>query len=136
MSGSSLNHCSATRTTVAKMLNNKGDIMHPSRTLCSTLNAFDQSSLSFRTQPIILSRNWRRSALTMGGTPKRARIRQRRKRSTDCYAFWRSIKHRQSGTLAVCSSSCNRRTANIISKVDRRGPNPYCSSCSRRLASQ
>ena len=57
-------------------------------------------------------------------------------RSTESYAFCRSMKHRNSGARAFLPNSCSLQTANIISLVERCGRNPHCSSGSKFLASQ
>ena len=52
------------------------------------------------------------------GPPKRASTAQRRVRSTESYALVRSMKHTYSGIYFFHTSSCNRRTTNIISVVE------------------
>ena len=76
------------------------------------------------------------TSIICGGTPKRASTCQRSVRSTESYAFCRSMKHRNSCTRAFFLNSCSIQTANIIPIVERCGRNPYFSSGSRFLASQ
>ena len=61
------------------------------------------------------------------GTPKRASTVQTRVRSTESYAFVRSIKHTYNGIWFFRANSCSRRITNIISMVERFGRKQLCS---------
>ena len=63
-----------------------------------------------------------------GGTPKRASTSHSSTRSTETYAFARSIKQISSEILLVRPSSCSLRTTNIISVVECWARKPHCSS--------
>ena len=122
MPASLLNLFSATRSIPAKnTLNNSGEGTHPWRGPCATSNHSEHRSSSPRTHALIPSWNWRITSIICGGLPKRASICQRSVRSTESYAFCRSMKHRNSDTRAFLPNSCSFWTANIISVVERCG---------------
>ena len=137
MPASLLNLSSTMRSIVAKnTLNSSGESTHPCRSPCATSNHSEHRPSSLRTHALIPSWNWRITSIICGGVPKRASTCQSSVRSTESYAFCRSMKHRNSGARAFLPNSCGLRTANIISVVERCGRNPHCSSGSKFLASQ
>ena len=71
-----------------------------------------------------------------GGTPERPSTCRRSVRSTESYAFCRSMKHMNSDTRAFLLNSCSLRTVNIIPVVERCGRNLHCSSDTISFASQ
>ena len=103
------------------MLNSNGTRTHPWRRPWPTSNHSDNIPPSSRTHARIPSWNWCTISTITGGTPNRARTTQRRERSTESYAFWRSTKQVYNGTPSFLPSSCNRRTTNIMSTVDLPG---------------
>ena len=130
MAASARKRFSATRSTaVKKVLNSSGASTHPCCLRpCRTSNLSEHSPSSSRTHACIPSWNWRMTASILGGTPKRARTSHKRLRSTESYALVRSIKHMYKGVSSFRASSCSRRTANIMSSVERWGLNQHCSS--------
>ena len=136
MTVSLLNLWRTTVSTTAKMLNNSGDSTHPCRSPCSTSNQSEQTPSSGRIQA--LNPYWKCwvTASICGGTPMQVSTYHRRVRSTVSYAFWRSIKHMKRDTPAFRPISCDLRTKNIISVVERSGRNLHCSSGNSPFASQ
>ena len=95
----------------------------------------EHTMLSFRTQALIPSWSLRNTCIICCGTRKRGSTCQRTVRSTESYAFCRSMKHRNSGSRAFLPNSRSLRTVNIISVVERCWRNPHCSSSSSSFVS-
>ena len=125
ISGSSVNLCRTTMMTAAKnILNNSGDNTHPCRSPWQTLNHAEKSPSSNCTRALIPSWDMRMILIIRGGTPKRASISHNSTRSTESYAFARSMKQISREVLLVRPSSWSLRTTNIISVVERWGRKP------------
>ena len=132
--GSSMNFFLAVlRTAITNMMKRREARTHPCHRPWHILNDVDALSSSSRTHTRIPSGNWRKTEIALGGTSNLSRMTQRKTRSTESYAFWRSTRHMYSGTISLRPNSCSLCMTNIMPVVDLPGRSAHCApgkSCS------
>ena len=106
-------------TVARNTLHINGDSTHPCRSPCVTSNDSQCSPSSVRPQARLMLWNWRITFGMLADTPKRVSTCHSSSRSTESYAYCRSMEHMHKEIFL--SSSCNRRTTNSMSTVDRAG---------------